>query len=55
MVEALMSHGLFYRCPCYVSGPGNIAVVFLSMEGLRAPGFHKKKYLNLCSLGELKS
>ncbi len=20
----LMSHGLFYRCPCYVSGPGNI-------------------------------
>ncbi len=32
-VEPLMSHGLVYRCPCYVSGPGNISVVLLSMEG----------------------
>ncbi len=27
-----MSHGLFYRCIYYVSGPGNISVVLLSME-----------------------
>ncbi len=37
-----MSHRLFYRCPYYVSGPGNITVVLLSMEGQR---FHKKMYL----------
>ncbi len=36
-----MSHGLVYRCPCYVSGPGNIAVVLLSMESLRTLGFNK--------------
>ncbi len=42
-----MSHGLFYRWPCYVSGSGNIAVVLLSIEGQRALGFHQK-YLNLC-------
>ncbi len=28
-----MSHGLFYQCIDYVSGPGNISVVLLSMEG----------------------
>ncbi len=27
-----MSHGQFYRCIYYVSGPGNISVVLLSME-----------------------
>ncbi len=27
-----MSHGRFYRCIYYVSGPGNISVVLLSME-----------------------
>ncbi len=27
-----MSHGLFYRCIYYVSGPGNISVALLSME-----------------------
>ncbi len=27
-----MSHGLFYRCIYYVSGPGNISVVLLSIE-----------------------
>ncbi len=48
-----MSHGLFYRCPWYISVPGNIAVVLLSMEGLRALGFHQK-YLNLCSEDEPK-
>ncbi len=31
-----MSHGLFYRSPYYVSGPGDITVVLLSMEGQRA-------------------
>ncbi len=53
-VEPLMSHGLFYRCPCYISGPGNISVVLLSMEGLRALGFHQK-YLNLCYEDEQRS
>ncbi len=38
----------------YVSGPGNIAVVLLSMEGLRALGFNQK-YLNLCSEDERRS
>ncbi len=46
-----MSHGLFYRCPCYVSGPGNISVVLLSMKDQKALGFHQK-YLNLCSKDE---
>ncbi len=50
----LISHGLFYRCSCYVSGPGNISVVLLSMQGLRALGFHQK-YLNLCSEDEQRS
>ncbi len=42
-----MSHGLFYRCPCYVSGSWNIAVVLLSMQGQRASQI-SSKYLNLC-------
>ncbi len=46
-----MSHGLFYRCPCYVSGSGNMSVVLQSMEGQRALGFHQK-YLNSCSEDE---
>ncbi len=40
-VETLMSRGLFYRCPCYVSGSGNISVALLSMKGQRAPDFIK--------------
>ncbi len=35
---------------CCVSGPENISVVLLSMEGLRALRFNQK-YLNLCSEG----
>ncbi len=53
-VEPLMLHGLFYQSPCYVSGHGNISVVLLSMEGLRALRF-KQKYLNLCSDDERRS
>ncbi len=34
MVETLMSHGLFYRCPCYVSGSGNISVALLEIREL---------------------
>ncbi len=43
-----MSHGQFYRCPYYVSGPGNIAV---ALQGQTALGFHQK-YINLCSEDE---
>ncbi len=46
-----MSHGLFYRCFYYVSGPGNISVALLYMEGLRGLRFNQK-YLNLCSEDE---
>ncbi len=49
-----MSHGLFYRCPYCVSGPGKISVVLLSMEGQKALGFNQK-YLNLCSEDEQRS
>jgi len=42
-----MSHALFYRCPYYVSGPGNITVALLSIKGQRALTFHQK-YLNFC-------
>ncbi len=49
-----MSHGLFYRCIYYVSGPGNISVVLLSMEGQIALRFHQK-YLNLGSEDERRS
>ncbi len=41
-------------CPCYVSGPGNIAVVLLSMEGQKTLRFNQK-YLNLCSEDEQMS
>ncbi len=46
-----MSHGLFYQCIYYVSGPGNISVVLLSMENQIALRFNKK-YLNLFSEDE---
>ncbi len=49
-----MSHGLFYRCIYYISGPGNISVVLLSMEDQRALRFHQK-HLNLCSEDERRS
>ncbi len=49
-----MSHGLFYRRPYFVSGPGNISVALLSMEDQKALGFHQK-YLNLCSEDEQRS
>ncbi len=42
------------RSPCYVSGHGNISVVLLSIEGLRALRF-KPKHLNLCFDGERMS
>ncbi len=47
-----MSHGLFYRCLCYVSG--SIAVALLSIQGLRALRFDQK-YLHLCSEDERRS
>ncbi len=42
-----MSHGLFYRCPYYVSRPVNISDALQSMEGQRALRFNQK-YFNLC-------
>ncbi len=52
-VEPLMSHAVLPML-LYVSGPGNISVVLLSMEGQIALGFHQK-YLNLCSNDERRS
>ncbi len=49
-----MSHGQFYQCIYYVSGPGNISVALLYMEGLRALRFHQK-HLNLYSQDERRS
>ncbi len=40
--------------PYYVSGPGNISVVSLFMEGQKALRFHQK-YLYLCSEDERRS
>ncbi len=53
-VEPLMSHGLFYRCLCYVSGNENIAVALPSMQGLIVLRF-LQKYRNLCSKDERRS
>ncbi len=49
-----MVHGLFYQCPYYVSGSGNISVAFPSMQGQRALRFHQI-YLNLCSEDEQRT
>ncbi len=49
-----MSHGQFYRCIYYISGPGNISVVLLSTEGQRALRLHQK-HLHLCSQDERRS
>ncbi len=49
-----MSHGLFYRCPYLVSGPGNTTDALQSMEGQRALRFYEK-YLNLFSEDKLSS
>ncbi len=49
-----LATGLFYRCPYYVSGPGNISVVLLSTEGQRALRIHQR-YLTLCSEDEQTS
>ncbi len=43
-VEPLMSHGLFYRCPCYVDC-SNILAFYGGTESSQIPS----KYLNLCS------
>ncbi len=48
-----MSHGLFYRCPYYVSGSGNISVALLLMQDQKALGFDQK-HLKLCSEDERK-
>ncbi len=45
---------VFYLFPCYISGPENITVVLLSMQGQRALRLHQK-HLNLCSEDEQRS
>ncbi len=47
-----MSHGLLYRCPCYVSGSGNISVALLSMQGQRAFMFHQKILICVLKMNE---
>ncbi len=47
-----MSHGLFYRCIYYVSGPGNISVVLLSMEGQRALRFIRNILICVLKMNE---
>ncbi len=47
-VEPLMSHGLFYRCPYYVSGS---VAVYAGSESSRT----SLKYLNLQSKDESRS
>ncbi len=42
-VDRLILHGLFYQSPCYIYGHGNVSVVFLSMEGLKALRFKQKQ------------
>ncbi len=49
-----MPHGLFYQCPCYISGSGNISVALLSIKGQKALRFYQQ-YLNLFSKDELRS
>ncbi len=45
-ILVLMSHGLFQRCPYYVSGL--LTMLVPSMQGQKARGSHQK-YLNLSS------
>ncbi len=47
-----MSHGLFYRFPCYVSGPDNITVVLLSIEGQKALGLHQNILICVLKINE---
>ncbi len=54
IVEPLMSHGQFYRCLCYVSETGNIAVVLLSM-GRSESSRISSKISYLCSEAERRS
>ncbi len=43
---------MFYRCPYYASGPGNIAVALLSMEGQGALRFIKNILICVQKLNE---
>ncbi len=52
--NCLITHGLFYRSPYYISGSGNISVVLLSMQGQKALEFHQKCH-SLCSEDENRS
>ncbi len=47
-----MSHGLFYGCPYYVSGSGNISITLLSMESQKAHIFHKKYQICVPKMNE---
>ncbi len=47
-----MSHGLFYQCIYYVSGPGNISVVLLSMECQISLRFHQNILICVLKMNE---
>ena len=53
-IEPLMSHGLFWWCLYCLSGRGQYAVHWLSMEEQKALGLNLK-YLKLCSEDERRS
>ncbi len=60
-----MSHGLFYQCPCYISGPVNVAMILLSSVssrffsscGGRTISHGPRTHLNCCikSLSDLQT
>ncbi len=47
-----MSHGLFYRCPYYISGPGNVSVALLCMQGQRSFRFNKNVLICVLKMNE---
>ncbi len=47
-----MSHGMFYQCIYYISGPRNISVVLLPMEGQIALRFHQNILIYVLKMNE---
>ncbi len=47
-----MSHGLFYRCPYYISGPGNMSVALVSMQFRKLSDFIKNILICVPNMNE---